>query len=71
MVGKDFILTGNQSQTIAGPKNTWNVYTREDFLKTGFNFTAWSEDSILAFIENRAISYPAENNVKKCTPGDF
>jgi hypothetical protein len=65
MVGKDFILTGNQSQTISGPKNTWNVYTREDFFKTGFNFNAWSEDSIRAFIENRAINYPAENDVKK------
>jgi hypothetical protein len=65
MFGKDFILTGNQSQTISGPKNTWNVYTREDFFKTGFNFNAWSEDSIRAFIENRAINYPAENDVKK------
>lgn len=65
MFGKDLIFTGNQSHTVSGPKNTWNVYTREDLLKKGFILDAWSEDSILEFIENQAISYPAENDVKK------
>lgn len=64
-LGKDVVFNGNQSQTISGHKNSWNRYSRRDLLKKGWELDAWGADAVQAHIEKEAISYPAENDVKK------
>ena len=64
-LGKDVVFNGNQSQTISGHKNSWNRYSRGDLLKKGWKLDAWGADAVQAHIEKEAISYPAENDVKK------
>jgi hypothetical protein len=69
-LGKDVVFNGNQSQTTSGHKNSWNIYSRDDLLKKGWELDAWGADAIQAHIEKEAISYPAENDVTKMNIGN-
>ena len=65
LLGKEVIFNGNLSHTTSDYKNSWNRYTPEDFSRKGMVLDAWSDESIREYIETQAISYPAENDVKK------
>ena len=65
MMDKEHIFKGNQNSTTSGTKNTWNIYTKEDLSKQGWNVDKWNEEELQKHIDTQGISYPKENDVKE------